>query len=58
MASMKFKKVYLHDNYKVVGTLESNSNLKNYDLRIDDYYFGCKTFEKAEEKMQMICLIN
>ena len=52
MASMKFDKVYLSDNYSIVSNLEKNGNIKNFDMIINDYYFGLKTFEGAEIKMQ------
>ena len=56
MSSMKFNNVYLKDKYSVVGNLEKNGNIKNYDLVIDDYYFGMKTFEGAEIKMQKVVI--
>ncbi len=56
MASMKFNKVYLDSSYSVVSKLEANGNIKNYDYVIDDYYFGLKTFEGAEIKMQRIVI--
>lgn len=52
MASMKFDKVYLSDNYSIVSNLESKGSIKNFDMVINDYYFGLKTFEGAEIKMQ------
>ncbi|MBR1416522.1 MAG: stage V sporulation protein AD [Bacilli bacterium] len=54
MASMKFNNVYLGDSYSVASSLEAKGNLKNLDLVINDYYFGLKTFEGAEIKMQKI----
>ncbi|MBE6154629.1 MAG: stage V sporulation protein AD [Firmicutes bacterium] len=52
MASKKFNNVYIKDNVSIVGPLESEGLLKNYDLLMDDYYYGEKTFEQAEIKMQ------
>ena len=52
MASLRFNKVYLDSSYSVVSKLEAQGNIKNYDLVINDYYFGLKTFEGAEIKMQ------
>ena len=52
MASFKFNKVYLDTSYSVSSKLEAKGNLKNVDMIIDDYYFGLKTFEGAEVKMQ------
>lgn len=51
-----FKDVYINEWYSIVGPLEEKSNLKNYNLGMNDYYFGEKTFEKAEIKMQSIVL--
>lgn len=56
MASIKFNNIYLKDWFTVSGPLESNSKLKKIDLKMDDYYFGEKTFEKAEAKMQHIVM--
>ena len=52
MASLKFNNVYLNDWFTICGPLESNSRLKKLDITMDDYYYGEKTFEKAEAKMQ------
>ena len=52
MASKKFNNVYIKDNFSIVGPLEKEGLLRNYDLAIDDYYYGEKTFEQAEIKMQ------
>ena len=53
-----FKDIYINDYFSVVGPLEAKSNLKGYNLSMDDYYYGEKTFEKAEVKMQNIVLDN
>ncbi len=58
MASLKFKNVYIKDYYSLVGPLEKESRLKNYDLAMDDYYFKEKTFEKSEVKMQQTVIDN
>lgn len=52
MASLKYNNCYIKDSYSIVGPMEKMGQIKNYDLTIDDYYFGEKTFEKAEVKMQ------
>ena len=54
MASMKFNKVYLSSSYSVVSKLEALGSIKDYDFIINDYYFGLKTFEGAEIKMQRV----
>ena len=55
---MKFKNVYLNDYFTIVGPKEKTSKLKRFDLVMDDYYIGDKTFEKAEEKMQREVIDN
>ena len=52
MSSIKYNNVYLSNNYSVVGPEETKGNIKNFDLVIPDFYFGEKTFEEAEMKMQ------
>jgi len=52
MASVKFNNVYLKDWLTLTGPLESNSKLRKIELKMDDYYYGEKTFEQAEAKMQ------
>ena len=54
MASMKFNKVYIDDYYTISSRLEQKGNLKKIDYVINDYYFGLKTFEGAEIKMQRV----
>lgn len=58
MASKKFNNVYIKDNFSIVGPLERDGLLKNYDFVMDDYYYGEKTFEQAEIKMQRVVLDN
>ena len=52
MASKQYKNVYLNDYVTLVGPLERESHLKKYNLVMDDYYYGEKTFEQAEIKTQ------
>ncbi len=52
MASLKFNNIYLNDWFTITGPLESNSRLKKVDVKMNDYYYGEKTFEKAQAKMQ------
>ncbi len=58
MSSFYYKNVYIKDYFSVVGPLEKESKLKNFDIALDDYYFGEKTFEKAEIKMQKNVIDN
>ena len=52
MASLKYNNVYLNDWLTLIGPMECDSKLKKVDLKMDDYYYGEKTFEQAEIKMQ------
>jgi stage V sporulation protein AD len=56
MGSYKFNSVYLGDSYSIAGPEEIKGNIKNFDLIIPDYYFGEKTFEDAEIKMQRVVM--
>lgn len=58
MASTKYNNVYLNDYFTLVGPLEKESHLKKFDLSMDDYYYGEKTFEQAEIKMQNVVIEN
>lgn len=58
MASKKFTNVYIKDNFAIVGPLERDGLLKNFDFSMDDYYYGEKTFEQAEIKMQKVVMDN
>ena len=44
--------IYLQNYATIVGPLESRSHLDKIELSMDDYYFGEKSFEQAEKKMQ------
>ena len=56
MASLKFNNIYLNDYLTVSGPLESNSKLKKIEFKMNDYYYGEKTFEQAEAKMQRVVI--
>ena len=58
--TVKFKNVYISDTYTVAGLYEKNGPISDYfDLIYDkDFYYGCDTFEKAEEKMLRDCIEN
>lgn len=49
----KFNNVYVADSYTIAGVYEKDGPISDYfDLIYDkDLYYGCDTFEKAEEKM-------
>lgn len=52
MSSYIFKSVYIKDFYTVAGPLEKEGKIKGFNETFDEYYFGEKTFEMAEIKMQ------
>lgn len=58
MASMKFNNVYIKDAFTVAGPLESEGQIRKFDLTMDDYYYGEKTFIDAEIKMQRTVIDN
>lgn len=58
MASMKFNNVYIKDVFTVAGPLESEGQIRKFDLMMDDYYYGEKTFIDAEIKMQKVVIDN
>ena len=49
----KFNNVYISDSYTIAGVYEKDGPIADYfDLIYDkDFYYGCQTFEQAEEKM-------
>ena len=49
----KFNNVYIEDSFTIAGVYEKDGPIASYiDLIYDkDLYYGCDTFEKAEEKM-------
>ena len=49
----KFNNVYITDSYTIAGIYEKDSPISDsFDLIYDkDFYYGCRTFESAEEKM-------
>ena len=58
MASIKFNNVYIKDAFTVAGPLESEGQIRKFDLTLDDYYYGEKTFMDAEIKMQKVVIDN
>lgn len=52
MASTTYKNVYISDYYTVAGLFEGRGAINNYDFILKDHYFGEKTFEKTEQKIQ------
>lgn len=58
MASLKFNNVYIKDAFTIAGPLESEGQIRKFDLCMDDYYYGEKTFIDAEIKMQRVVIDN
>lgn len=58
MASIKYSNVYIKDAFSIAGPLESEGQIRKYDLTIDDYYYKEKTFIDAEVKMQRVVIEN
>ena len=57
MASIKFNNVYLNNSYTLGGPVEKKGPLgKEFNQVLDDYYFGEKTHENCEVKMQYTVL--
>ena len=52
--TIQYNNVYLKDGYTIAGTYEADGPLREYfdDIYPKDLYFGEKTLEKAEIKMQ------
>lgn len=57
MLTLKFNNSYIGDWFSIAGIDEKNGNIKNADMYINDLYYGEKTHEDAEIKMQK-CVIN
>ena len=56
----KFNNVYVADRYTIAGLYEKDGPISDYfDLIYDkDFYYGCDTFERAEEKMLSNCILK
>lgn len=53
-----YKDVYINNWFSIIGPLEQKTKLKNYDIGLNDYYYGEETIEKAEVKMQKKVIDN
>lgn len=58
MASIKYNNAYIKDAFSIAGPLESEGQIRKYDLTMDDYYYKEKTFIDAEIKMQRVVIEN
>lgn len=56
--SINFDNIYLHSSGIIVSKKEKDGPLKNYFHHyIEDYYFDCKTFEKAQIKLASAAIV-
>ncbi len=56
MVTLKYSNVYLNDWFSIASPDEEKGNIKNVNLYMKDYYYGEKTAEEAEIKMQKTVL--
>ena len=56
MVSLRFNNVYIKDWFSIIGPDEEKGNIKNANYYLKDYYYGEKSFEAAEIKMQKTVL--
>lgn len=58
MVTLKYNNAYINDWFSIASPDEEQGFIKNADMYIKDYYYGEKTAEKAEIKMQKTVLNN
>ena len=58
MVSYKFNHVFIKDWYSIATPKETLGAVKKYNQIIPDNYFGEKTYERAEAKMQRVVIDN
>lgn len=58
MVTIKYNNVYINNWFSVCGEDEANGNIKNINMVLKDLYYGEKTLEEAEIKMQKTVLNN
>ena len=58
MLNINFKNVYINDYSSIVGQNEKEGNISKYDKCVTDYYYGEKSFELAQIKMQADVINN
>lgn len=58
MVTLKYNNVYINNWFSVCGEDEANGNIKNVNMVLKDLYYGEKTLEEAEIKMQKTVLNN
>ena len=58
MVTIKYNNVFINNWFSVCGEDEANGNIKNVNMDLKDLYYGEKTLEEAEIKMQKTVLNN
>lgn len=58
MVSLKYNNYYIKDWFTIGGKDERLGNIKNANMYIKDYYYGEKTLEDAEIKLDKVVLHN
>lgn len=58
MVNLKFNNAYIADWFSIASPDEEQGLIRNVDMYMKDYYYGEKTPEKAEIKMQRTVLNN
>lgn len=58
MVTIKYNNVYVNNWFTICGSDEANGNIKNVNMVLKDKYYGEKTLEDAEIKMQKTVINN
>lgn len=58
MVTLKYNDVYINNWFSICGEVEANGNIKGVNMILKDLYYGEKSFESAEIKMQKTVLSN
>ena len=58
MATINFNEAYIKTWFTLGGPEEAEGKIRNANMYIKDYYYGCNTFEEAETKMINTCIEN
>lgn len=58
MVTIKYNNVFINNWFSVCGEDEANGNIKNVNMVLKDLYYGEKTLEEAEIKIQKTVLNN
>lgn len=58
MVTLKYNNVYINNWFSICGPKEAEGNIKQINMVLKDLYYGEKSFELAEIKMQKTTLSN